>query len=408
MKRRQKRGLLAGASIALLLAASPFGSLGCGGSSASGGAGGGSKTTSATGSGGQANGSILFDISGEVLALGGYGFPPATADDPAFVDGWEIKFTELIVTVDKIKISEDPDTDPGNESKVGKLVGEVDGPFAVDLHKGGPIMGKGGADEQAVQLATRDNQNLNGGAGFETDKRYAFGFDVVPASAAAKMINLDAQGAADYALMQQSGYTVLYVGTATFKGTNCTPNDPEFAKLPPVVNFRLGFKSPTTYINCQNPDLDPATPLGMEEHERGIVTKANQQVIAQLTIHTDHPFWESFIHDSPAHFDMVAARAAGATGVPTVVLEDVVGVDPTAITDKQNNPVPWRTCTSFYTPPSSGQMSFDSQGIPVNPAGDPGTSIRDLYDYMTYNQSTQGHLNSDGLCYVSRNYPSPN
>ncbi len=52
-------------------------------------------------------------------------------------------------------------------------------------------------------------------------------------------------------------------------------------------------------------------------------------------------------------------------------------------------------------------MGFDTLGVPVDPSGDPSTSIRDLYDYMTYNQSTQGHLNSDGLCYVQRHYPSP-
>jgi hypothetical protein len=33
--------------------------------------------------------------------------------------------------------------------------------------------------------------------------------------------------------------------------------------------------------------------------------------------------------------------------------------------------------------------------------------MRDYADYMTYDQSTQGHLNSDGLCFVSRHYPSP-
>ena len=38
---------------------------------------------------------------------------------------------------------------------------------------------------------------------------------------------------------------------------------------------------------------------------------------------------------------------------------------------------------------------------------DPATSMRDYADYMTYDQSTQGHLNSDGLCFVSRHYPSP-
>jgi hypothetical protein len=288
----------------------------------------------------------------------------------------------------------------------------VDGPWAVDLHKGGPLAGKGGGGEQAVQIATLDNQNKNGGASFDPTVRYAFGFEVVPASASAKSVNLDMQGMADYALMQQKGYTVLYVGTATWKGTSCTPASPEFgASFPTVVDFKLGFASPTTYINCQNPDNDPAKPLGDEEHERGVYIKGNAPAIAQLTIHTDHPFWESFVHDSPAHFDMIAAQytvPAGMTaGTASAVLEDMRGVDPTAITDKQKNPVPWRTCDPFYTPPGTGQMSFDTTGVPVRRGGNQAWYIRDLYDFMTYNQSTQGHLDSDGLCFVQRNYPSP-
>jgi hypothetical protein len=39
--------------------------------------------------------------------------------------------------------------------------------------------------------------------------------------------------------------------------------------------------------------------------------------------------------------------------------------------------------------------------------GDPSTGFRDYADFSTYNQSTQGHLNSDGLCVVQRHYPSP-
>jgi hypothetical protein len=202
------------------------------------------------------------------------------------------------------------------------------------------------------------------------------------------------------------------VGTATFKGTSCSPASAEFGNsFPTVVDFKLGFESPTSYVNCQNPDNDPARPLGMEEHLRGIIVKGNQPVIGQLTIHTDHPFWESFVHDSPAHFDMIAAQYTVPLGMtaPTAsaTLEDMKGVDPTAITDKQNNPVPWRTCDPYYTPPGKGQMSFDTQGITVSPTGDRTRTIQDLYDVMTYNQSTQGHLNSDGLCFVQRHYPSP-
>ncbi len=52
-------------------------------------------------------------------------------------------------------------------------------------------------------------------------------------------------------------------------------------------------------------------------------------------------------------------------------------------------------------------MNFDSQGIVYNANGDPTKVLRDFVDYATYNQSTQGHLNADGLCFVKRNYPSP-
>jgi hypothetical protein len=33
--------------------------------------------------------------------------------------------------------------------------------------------------------------------------------------------------------------------------------------------------------------------------------------------------------------------------------------------------------------------------------------LRDYYDFATYDQGTQGHLNSDDLCAVERHYPSP-
>ena len=87
------------------------------------------------GCGGGGNGAkVQFSASGEVLALGGYGFPPATADAPAFVDGWEIHFTKFLTTIDKIKLYANPDTSPTDQSQVGPLVAEVDGPFAIDLH----------------------------------------------------------------------------------------------------------------------------------------------------------------------------------------------------------------------------------------------------------------------------------
>jgi len=112
-------------------------------------------------------GKVQFTASGEVLALGGYGFPPATADDPAFADGWEVKFSKLLVTVDHITLSENPDVSPSDQSKTGKKVAQVDGPWAIDLHQGGPLEGKGGNDSITGGDGT-DSYRYTSGDGADT------------------------------------------------------------------------------------------------------------------------------------------------------------------------------------------------------------------------------------------------
>jgi hypothetical protein len=381
-------------TITAVLALGLIGVLGCGGSSNNNG------------------GTVQFTASGEVLALGGYDFPPAAPGDPVFVDGWQVVFDEVLVTFDNITLSENPDKSPTDQSQTDQAVARVSGPWAVDLHKGGPLPGKGGSGEQAVAIAMVRNQNLNGNKAFDETKRYAFGFDIVAATNSATKINLDAAGLTDYAEMVRQGWTVLYSGTATFKGTTCTNTDASypFNQLPTTVKFKFGFKSPATYINCQNKDNDPALPFANEEHQRGVQIKSNQTTIAQATLHTDHPFWESFVHDSPAHFDQLAARAVPVNGVSTVTLENVRGVNFTSFRDTSNRPLPWRSClppAAYTFPDSSTTMHFDTRGIPYNPSGDPTEALRDYLDYMTYTEATEGHLNADGLCFVKRNYPSP-
>lgn len=352
---------------------------------------------------------ILVTASGEDLALSGYAFPPATPDDFALVDGWEIHFDRVLSTFDHVTLSDDPDKSPTDQSQTGAVVAEVDGPFAVDLHKGGPLIGKGGGDERAVAVGALTGQNKHGNAAFDPTVRYAFGFEIVKATASAKNINLDAADLTDYQEMIQKGYTTFLVGTATFKGTACTSTIAgyDFTKIPTTVHFRFGYVAPTTYVNAQNPDNDPAAAFPNEEHQRGLHTVQNQSTVAQTTFHIDHILWESFVHDSPAHFDPFAAKYAGATTPPTAVLEDFKGYAFKPFVDGLGQPLPWRSCLARYTPPTTGAMTFDTLGVPVNPTGNPATTIRDFYDYETYNHSTFGHLNSDGLAFVSRNYPSP-
>jgi hypothetical protein len=365
----------------------------------------------------EGGGSVQFTASGEVLALGGYAFPPANPMDPAFSDGWEVQFSMFIAVFDKVTLSQNPDTSPTDQSQTGSVVAEVDGPWAIDLHKGGPLVGKGGSDEQAYPIQMIPNQNKNGGEAFDSSARYAFGFDSLPATASAMKINIDA-GDPYYAEMVQKGWNVLYIGTATWKGmqggNTCTQTGgadgmTALASLPTTVHFRFGFATPTSYINCQNPDNDPAKGLSGEDHERGVQVLSNQQVIVQVTFHTDHPFWESFTHDTPAHFDQLAAQAKKQPdGSYLVTLDDVMHVNYTAFTAPTGKLLPWHACQPGYSPPDQApQMHFDSLNYAYNPSGDPSLAMRDYWDYMRYDQSTQGHLNSDGLCFVQRHYPSP-
>ena len=374
-------------------------------------------------------GGLLFAASGEVLALTGYDFPPNPADAPAFVDGWQLRFTRLLTTIDKLRLSSNPDVDPGNQALTGPapgsagggVVAEVDGPWAVDLAHDGPenLAGKGDPGVKAVPIATLRNQNRNGGAAFATDgTRYGFGFDVVAATAGALNVNLDAGAQADYAQMVADGCTVLYVGTATFRGgtlpgyADCNTGHEASDGWPAPgtpVPFRLCFKSPVTYLNCQNADLT-GEPLSGEDYQRGIPVDGTRSTLVQVTVHTDHPFWDSVLHDSPAHFDQFAARLVGQPAGTTVTLEMTKGVDFGNYTDDLGDVVPWRYCID---PPAdvhaafTGPMAFDRQSLPrAASAADP-TGLHDYYDFTTYNQSTQGHLNADGLCALDRHYPSP-
>jgi hypothetical protein len=377
-------------------------------------------------------GGVLFAASGEVLALTGYAFPRAQAGDPAFVDGWDVHFTRLLVTLDNVSLSEGPNVKPGDESCVEPTVAKLSGPWAVDLSHDDPsyLQGKGGPGEKAVPIAALAHQNYPAGntAAFDTSgsTSYAFGFDIIPASGSAINVNIAAAGLADYQTMIADGCAVLYVGTATFKGDACTCptaasatqacDATTYAGWPTVgqsVPFHLCFKSPTTYVNCQNPDNDPAKPLSGEEHQRGIYFKKDMSVVAQVTIHTDHPFWDSVLHDSPAHFDQFAAAVAGQgqAGVfPTATVELTKPLDYTAVKDAMGHPLNWRYCAAPPTdvhPQLVGPMAFDAQSVPHGAGTDACAGLRNYYDYTTYNQSTQGHLNSNGLCYVDRHYPSP-
>jgi hypothetical protein len=389
---------------------------------------------------------LLLTASGESLASSGYGFPAVNGGDPVFADGWEVRFDHFLATFDKVSLWTNPDNNTTTQElgPMSQLVAELDGPWAVDLSATGPswpyIDGKE-TGERAVAFAVLRSENKNGNVPLPTNgDRLAVGFSAVIATPNALNVNLDSGALDAYRQMIQKGCVVLYVGQATWKGDQggglCVPGarasdggtsggtgqEPEFADIPKVVDFDLCFKprSPmpagaieTSWINCDNQDNDPAAPLNGEPHQRGIAFKSNTYTTGEVTFHTDHPFWESTKHDTPARFDQFAGAASGGDGgIPTVHLEDTIGVDYTAFTDRQGNPLPWRTCDPNYQNPNggsrSGQMHFDPVNVPHCTNNDSTSGLCDYYDFSKYNQSTQGHWNgADGLCFVKRAYGSP-
>jgi len=165
---------------------------------------------------------FIFSISGEANAIVGYAYPPFDLSTATYmVDGWNWTIDRYIVVVDHITLWSDPNESSSDQSQHGSQVAHVDGPFVVDLHKGGPLDGKGGAGEEALAIAAITKQNDNGGAAFDPSTTYAFGFSTVqaPGDGSAINVNLTADEQADYQYMVNSGASVYYHGTATWAGT---------------------------------------------------------------------------------------------------------------------------------------------------------------------------------------------
>jgi hypothetical protein len=384
-------------------------------------------------------GAFWVTMSGEANALTGYPFPPSGdyASATWMVDGWQFTISAFIVVIDHVVLWESPDESSTDQSQHGSEVAHLDGPFVVDLHKGGPIVGQGGGTEEATPIGVIANQNSVGGSpSFDTSQTYGFGFSTVaaPPSYDAYNVNLTSDEAPYFALMVQNGYSVFYRGTATWNGSQTPFNDGvcsetstgsavdagadggssayDFTKLPQTIDFELGFSTPTNYVNCQNGNPQGGMAIGGEDNPRGVQSRDNQSVFAQVTVHMDHPFWDSFAEDSPVHWDQIAAQYVGQTGIPTAHIEDLQGVPFDGFTDHAGTRLPWRNCSgTYFTEPGNGQMFFDTLNVEQDPGGVcvagncPG--IRDYYDFVRYTQSTQGHLNSQGLCFIDRQYPAP-
>lgn len=354
------------------------------------------------------SGQIRLAISGEEIATDGVSFPDGS--EVHFVDGWALELSHVLVTVGNVTLAENPDLVPTDQSQTGAVVARVTGPWAIDLHVPGALPAAGG-EGLATELGWLQNQTERGGAAFATDQRYAFSYETLPASHDATIVNFagDAEAEAAYARMIETGATVLYVGTARFEGgSGCTSSSSsyDFARMPTVVPFSLSFRTPTRFLNCQNQDNQGA-PLPDEEAERGIAVPAHTSALAQMTLHLEHVWFSATAHDPALRFDALAAQLVGKPRGSVVTLDDLRNIDPTAITDAEGTPVPFRSCDGSPLPKGK-QLRFDSGSVAVDRGSPADQALHDLRDFVEYVQSTQGHLNGgEGLCYVQRRFASP-
>ncbi|MBS2012143.1 MAG: hypothetical protein JST00_04615 [Deltaproteobacteria bacterium] len=345
-----------------------------------------------------AAGGFRVTVSGEDYAATGFDFTPgvstAYGDPPAFVDGWSIRFEHILVTVANVEVHAEPDLDPTNAAKVGASLARDEGAYAVDLVRGGDVAGKSGAPRDRAVAITELPGYGPSSTPFDPGARYAFGYETVAASAAAKRVNLDAAGEQLYAEAIAKGWAMVYVGTATYEGP---PPDPSsvFAKMPSKVSFRLGFANPASYRNCRNTDL----PKVGGKYPRGIRPSADGAVTVQITFHTDHVFWNRLDTDgTPLFFDAIAASSpafGGASG-GAVTMDDLARVDITDVRSRSGERVPPRSHVADYAAPS-GPLVFDAQTTRF-------ARPNAFSSFLSYAAVSTGHMNAFGVCEIERHF----
>jgi len=348
--------------------------------------------------------SIEVTFSGETLGESGLPFwnsPSYTQGNPYFVDGWSVSFDEILVVLGNIRVAPGG-TQTAAQNQIQTPVATKAGPFVVDMHSPQGFVGKDGIEPAGAifRFLTQDN-----GQSFDVNTRYAFSYDVVKAAYPATQINLmTPQQIADYGLMVTNGWSKLYRGTATYVGGPVTSSNlsqtavNDFAALPTTVYFMFGWNDATSMLNCANPDF------GSDQNEpqyRGVQPTTSGAVIAQITLHVDHAFWDILKQEgAPLRFDPIAAWAPASTSMASPFDLRTIATKPYApATFGDGTPIPDR---SIYLPQPAGYATDQANPaqVTLNLNGVPAANLPGIADFMAFSAQSQMHLNANGLCYI--------
>jgi hypothetical protein len=271
------------------------------------------------GEGGQ--GSVIVAASGEEAAEVGY--PTSTGPDAiAFADGFTLTFSKVVVSLGHLRL----DAADGDSANVDTE------PVIVDLTLGRTALWE-----------------LEGVPSRRWDR---VSYARLPAMSGARNVNA---APADVDEMIASGASLLVAGTAT-DGTS-------------AYDFSFAFTRTVENGACTN---------GMDETD-GIIVSENATTEAEITIHLDHLFFDSFATDEPSlRFEPMAAMAdeGGA-----ITLDALAGQELAALVDRDGMPLE------------------DEAGGPI--VYDPGPlalPTDDLAAYVRAAAVTTGHFNGEGHC----------
>jgi hypothetical protein len=268
-----------------------------------------------------APGSLTVNASGEQASRDG--FPVGEGDDEiAFADGWTLQFQHVVVAIADFSLRTVDGEDAALEA----------GPVVAELHSGEP------------DLWTFD--------GVPARRWDRVGFHYMPATEDARAANDVDEGVLQK--MIDNGYSLYVAATAEKDGQE--------------IELEYGFDFEIEHTRCVSGD-----------ETDGLVVPEGARVDAQITVHLDHLFFDTYAEDDAAlRFDPMAA-AAGDDGV--VTLDDL------SVQDNLSDLV-------------------DVDGEPLDLAYDPGSAFEpvpeDLREYVIAAATTTGHFNGEGHCDYER------
>ena len=274
-----------------------------------------------TGDGGPP-GTLNVTVSGEQAAVEGYPVGEGTTEI-GFADGWRLQFAHVVVSLADFTLR----TADGNDAQLDAE------PVVADLALGEPNVWE--FDDVPSRRWDR------------------VGFRYAHASAEARMANAVDDDLLD--AMIEDNLSFLVEGTAEKAGRQ--------------VDFRFGFGFEVDLGHCVS---------GLDGTD-GLVIPAGAASEAQITVHLDHLFFDSFARDDAAlRFDAMAALAE--TGAPLTL-------DALAAQDNLSDLV-------------------DEDGEPLDLGYDSGSTFdpvpENLRDYVIAAATTTGHFNGEGHCDYER------